>query len=407
MALTCHSSQRGIAQFFRDHFDYAISIGTVHNVLAGAVPAARAHNDAVDLQPVDVVALDEIFQAGQPVLVGADATSTYCFLLSPEEHRDADTWGLPLLDAKDRGLDPSAAVADFATGLRAGVAAAFPGLSCRGDVFHVVMDLLRVQRGLDNRGSRAIEPCAMLQRKQDRHAWRTGERDRSLGRRISLARADEQAAMTRADEVRTRIGWLRDDIRAVAGPDAATRRRLYDFVVAELRPRLEGAGAVGPKVSGLLARHREELLAFSDPLDRDLAELGAQFGADPSLLRELLQQQAGQPNDPEYWRQEAELQRRSRGRVQAWRAAVQELSGRTVRASSVIENLNSRLRSYFFLRRHLGRDYLSLLQFYLNHRRFPRSTRPERAGKSPCELLSGQEHPHWLEMLGYQRFRRN
>jgi hypothetical protein len=27
-------------------------------------------------------------------------------------------------------------------------------------------------------------------------------------------------------------------------------------------------------------------------------------------------------------------------------------------------------------------------------------------GKSPAELLSGQEHPHWLEMLGYQRFRR-
>jgi hypothetical protein len=29
-----------------------------------------------------------------------------------------------------------------------------------------------------------------------------------------------------------------------------------------------------------------------------------------------------------------------------------------VRASSVIENLNSRLRNYFFLRRHLGADYL-------------------------------------------------
>ena len=41
----------------------------------------------------------------------------------------------------------------------------------------------------------------------------------------------------------------------------------------------------------------------------------------------------------------------------------------TVRASSVVENLNSRLRNYFFLRRHLGPDYLQLLQFFLNHRR--------------------------------------
>jgi hypothetical protein len=43
------------------------------------------------------------------------------------------------------------------------------------------------------------------------------------------------------------------------------------------------------------------------------------------------------------------------------REAVAELLGKVVRASSVIENLNSRLRSYFFLRRHLGGDYLALL----------------------------------------------
>jgi hypothetical protein len=38
------------------------------------------------------------------------------------------------------------------------------------------------------------------------------------------------------------------------------------------------------------------------------------------------------------------------------REAVAEWLSNVVRASSVIENLNSRLRSYFFLRRHLGGD---------------------------------------------------
>jgi hypothetical protein len=33
--------------------------------------------------------------------------------------------------------------------------------------------------------------------------------------------------------------------------------------------------------------------------------------------------------------------------------------------------------------------------------------RPERVGKSPAELLTGQTHPHWLEMLGYRLFSRN
>jgi hypothetical protein len=74
-----------------------------------------------------------------------------------------------------------------------------------------------------------------------------------------------------------------------------------------------------------------------------------------------------------------------------------------VRASSIIENINSRLRCYFFLRREIGAGYLELLQFFLNHRRFLRSECPERVDKSPAELLTGQPHPHWLEMLGYNR----
>ncbi len=50
------------------------------------------------------------------------------------------------------------------------------------------------------------------------------------------------------------------------------------------------------------------------------------------------------------------------------------------RSSSLVENLNSRLRTYFTLRRHLGGSYLDLLRFFLNHRRFLRSRRAERQG---------------------------
>jgi hypothetical protein len=89
------------------------------------------------------------------------------------------------------------------------------------------------------------------------------------------------------------------------------------------------------------------------------------------------------------------------------REAVAGLLGQVVRASSVIENLNSRLRSYFFRRRHLGGEHLTLLPFFLNQRRFVRSEHGERAGKSPAELLRGRRHPHWLALLGYAPFSRN
>ena len=84
-----------------------------------------------------------------------------------------------------------------------------------------------------------------------------------------------------------------------------------------------------------------------------------------------------------------------------------ELRKKTIRASSLVENLNSRLRGYFFRRRQLGADYLSLLPFFFKHRPLERSHRPEREGKTPAQRLTGQSHPHWLNMLGFNRFQRS
>ena len=124
-------------------------------------------------------------------------------------------------------------------------------------------------------------------------------------------------------------------------------------------------------------------------------------------LREVLRLQQLSEANPRRWQAEAKLRQQLRDRFHDINEAVREVADRTVRASSLVENLNSRLRNYFTLRRHLGADYLALLQFFLNHRRFDRSECPERVGKSPAELLTGQAHPHWLAMLGYQPFSRN
>ena len=81
--------------------------------------------------------------------------------------------------------------------------------------------------------------------------------------------------------------------------------------------------------------------------------------------------------------------------------AVEQAMAQTPRCSSMVENLNSRLRNYFTLRRQLGGEYLSLLQFFLNHRTFLRSRVPGRVGKSPKQLMTNHEHPHWLTLLGF------
>ncbi len=93
LILICHCSYRGVVELLPDLFDLPISMGTIHNRLQGAAQKASAINLTQDLSAIQVGLHDEIFQGSQPVLVGVDASSTYCYLLAAAEHRDEDTWG--------------------------------------------------------------------------------------------------------------------------------------------------------------------------------------------------------------------------------------------------------------------------------------------------------------------------
>jgi hypothetical protein len=408
LVLICHSPYRAVVELLRDLFDWKISLGTVHNIVHGAVEPARAITRGCDLAGVRVGAHDEIFQAGHPVLVGVDTASIYCYLLSLEDHRDAETWGVRLLELVDQGFDPEAIVADAGSGLRAGQALALPEVPCRGDIFHVLRDLEGIVDYLENRAYDALEDIARRQRQLDsaqRHDGRGRARSvASAAQFLRRARAAGDAAVALFDEVALLMRWLRHDVLAVAGPGYADRRALYDFVVAELKARVSRCPhRLGP-ICRQLENQRDDLLAFARALDEELEVLGQEFQVSTELLRQLLGVLARDERDPRRWTEEAAIRERLRGRFHEVQVAVAALAQGTVRASSLVENLNSRLRSYFFLRRHLGSDYLALLQFFLNHRKLERSDRGERVGKTPAELLTGQSHPHWLEMLGYTRF---
>jgi hypothetical protein len=407
LMLICHSSFRGVVELLRDLFDLRLSIGTVCHIVHAAVGRARPCNTQQNLANVDIGAPDEIFQARQPVLVGVDVASTYCYLLSPEGQRDAVTWGVRLLELQERGFHPKATIADFGTALRAGQELAAPGLPCRGDLFHLMQELEPLVSFLENRAYEAIAARSRLEQQQANKRRRHGRSDPGKSQALRHARPAEDRAVNLAVDVALLVHWLRADVLAVAGPDAASRRGLYDFIVAELRQRLPQCRHRLEPVCRLLANHREEMLAFAVALDQDLAALAQSFAVPVTLVRQFFNRQWSDPKTPPYWQDDATFHQRLGRRYYPLKQALKHLARATVRASSVIENLNSRLRNYFFLRRHLGKDYLVLLQFFLNHRRFLRSQHAERVGKSPAELLTGQPHPHWLEMLGYTRFCRN
>jgi hypothetical protein len=405
LTLTCHSSCRGVVELLRDLFDFAISVGNVSNIVHSAVAAAQRINQQYDLSDIHIGAHDEIYQASVPVLVGVDTASTFCYLLSLEEHCDAETWGIRLLELVDRGFAPDATVADGGTALRAGQELALPGTPCRGDHFHLFRDLETAVGHLERRAFEAIDTCEQRQREQARRR-RQGKSLSGVGQRLRHARAACDPATALYDDVSLLLRWLRHDILGVAGPSYAERCTLYDFVVAELQARVPLCPHRLQPICRSLENGRDNFLAFAKQLDVDLNRLAIEFQCSAELLRRVLEMLGRTDHDRRRWTEQTALRQELRGRFWEVCQAVSELRQGTVRASSLVENINSRLRGYFFLRRQLGADYLSLLQFYLNHRRLERSERPERLGRSPAELLTGQPLPHWLDMLGYSRFQR-
>ncbi len=406
LVLVCHSSFRGAVEFLRDVLDYPVSVGTVHNVVAEYVQTARRINSDQDLSSIRVGAHDEIFQAGRPVLVGADIQSTFCYLLAAEDHRDQTTWGVHLLDLTGQGLRPDHTIADAGQGLRAGQAAAWEGVPCHGDVFHPEYNLGKLVWFLDNRASAGTTARKKLQRKMER-LKRRGARTRTVSARLAAARRAEVQAIALAQDVRILADWIQKDILSLAGPDLATRRELFDFIVEQLRQREALCAHRIVPVRRMLEGQRDDLLAFAGLLDERFAEIAPRLNVPLYLVHAVCELQGLDPNQSAYWQRETQLRQKLRHRFHSVQSAVRQVMRETPRASSIIENLNSRLRNYFFLRRHIGDGYLELLRFFLNHRRFLRSECPQRVGKSPAELLTGQPHPHWLELLGFQRFRRN
>ncbi|MCF8157573.1 MAG: hypothetical protein K9K35_16330 [Rhodoferax sp.] len=72
----------------------------------------------------------------------------------------------------------------------------------------------------------------------------------------------------------------------------------------------------------------------------------------------------------------------------------------THRCSSMVENLNSRVRPYLDERQSVSQKTLGLLQFYLNHKPFMRSKHKRLVNKTAAQAMTGKSHQPWLEMLG-------
>ena len=284
LALICHSSYRGIVAFLHDLLGVAISVGTVHDVLQSATQQAGVINQEQDLSGIRVGLHDEIFQGRKPVLAGVDAHSTYCYLLAAEPHRDADTWGVHLLDAARQGLSPDYTIADAGQGLRAGQRAAWGDTPCHGDVFHIHHQC----DGLANTLSRLAQGATSRRKTLQAKMGHTGQRcpNDEIATQLALAGQAEVQAHELARDIRTLTQWLSHDVLVLAGPALATRQLLFDFIVAELASREPGDPQRIRPLRVALQNQRDNLLAFAGVLDAKLIAIAQAHAIAEPVVRE-------------------------------------------------------------------------------------------------------------------------
>lgn len=397
-ALEGHGSIRGICEHVESMTSRSVSEGYVCGVLRDAAARARAINDSQDLSGIHEGAHDEIFSQRMPVLTGVEPASTFIYLLEPSASRDEVAWWAALTEKRERqGLDLAVSISDAASGLRAGVKATFPDIDLRGDVFHAQAEVSEMMTYLENRAYARLGHLEDEERKMARAKKRSAGKGRS--KRLALARERARDAMTLFDEMVVLAGWWKEQIQLI-GPDLAHRQELYDWLIHEMETRAWRSHRIGPVVT-YLKNQRDSLLAFVPEIQRGLKQIAQDMQVSLALVDVVYLQFALDPDDPRQDVAQCRLAEEAPEKTDALVEAVADLLDRVLRASSAVENINSILRGYFFLRRSIGPAFLDLLRFYLNHRRFRRSERPERVGKSPRELLTGQTHAHWLELLGY------
>lgn len=395
------SSYRNIVMILKDLFDYDISIGTINNMFAEAVEKARVINAAEDLSNINVTANDELFHHNKPILSGIDVRSLYCYLLTSEDHRDEETWAIHLMDAQDKGLNPQRTLGDDAGGLVSGHKITFPETPYDYDNFHLSQSLMDLRRYFRNRLKTAITERNTLEIKAKKYFYDDGLADKAL-----IARAAEDNIRHLSTTLDTLISWLEHDILNKAGPTIEERRKLYDFIVEEFK-KLEAIESNRIRAMRItLENKKEAALNFTTVLNEEFTTISQKYKLSINILWELCKLQRCDVNNNQYYIRSMPLRIELKNLFTEIETAVIEAMESTERTSSMIENLNGRVRKYISYREEIGYGFLDLLRFFLNHKPIERSAKTERKGKTPAEILSRKSHPHWLELLGFERFKR-
>lgn len=400
LALLCRSPLEGIWRFMRCIFDVNVSVSKASSIINEAARRAEAFDATIPLDTIRQVANDEIFQGKRPVLVGVCVESSYAYLIEPTVDRKGVTWLASLEKPKSHGLNPEVCISDQGSGLLSGVPKAFPDADIQYDVFHELMEITKYRCGKAKYADNLINKESKLQEQVKSHT--KGKSKSKLEQHYRETCEKTSRFLAYVDDLSILQGWMRE-LLGFSGYSEKDSTELMQWVLGLMS---EAAENVGENEFAIKMRACKEklpfLLSHTRRLERLMSDRANELGLPEEALVLLYRLRSYQGDESkEYMAINHRIDELLSGRRPEAEEELQHMLDMIKRASSLVENLNSRIRPYIHLKRIVPDRFFSLMKVFFNTKKYRRSVRSERVSRSPLELMTGKEYPDFFELLGY------
>ena len=393
LALDASSPLEGIQRYMDANYGIHVSIGKISGIISKAADKAEEFDLSVNLDLIKKGANDEIFQGNKPVLTGIDLDSTYTYILEEVPDRTGDTWQTVMEYKKDQGLNLEVSVNDAGTGLINGIPKAFPDAVVQLDVFHALRDIGKEVSKLERAAYGAIKKA------HDLVIRLTGPKPRkNTLEKLEKANAEIEPIVNQYDTIFILFVWLRE-LFGFSGYSFEETMTLTGWILDEMAIAAAGREKLMKEIKSL-RKSLHGVLKFLKLLYKRFDELAEQMGVSPESFRLLYHLKTCTEGTIEYKSINKRIERLLGNKRSDAENALNEAIHDTKRASSIVENLNSRIRVYMNIKKVVPKKFFVLLKVYLNTRKYRRSRVNERKRKSPLELMTGQEHPDFYEIIG-------
>lgn len=417
-----NASIRPTQVILEEVFGKSRCVGYISNVRFNAGIKAGTFLRGINYAPLGPTILmrDETFFQGHPMLLTVDPVTTVITSAQVTSDCKADTWAVELMEVQEQGLSLAGLTEDMAKmyDLSAELAEIEDVLQQK-DIWHLERDGGKVHRALEKAAHGAITTVTNLE-KTLLKKWD----DTLFEEKYIAAVAKEEQAIEQYDEFEEWLGHLCDALELVDIRSGEIREAVVSqWLLEEVVTGMEGiAHKRIKKYAKTLRNHQPQLLTFLDWIAEALTGYDDTLSAtipDENARLQFMQAVARswklnqtQINGHTQWKKEAEKAAalvesltNTNEKLAEFALSLCQILDASGRTSSLIESINSLLKSFFrnrkgFKNRETMQAFLNLFVLWHNTRVY--ASRNKRGGKSPFQHAGIElESDDWLTLLGY------